>query len=272
MKFILIVLVVLGIVWPCLRYTIYGVSNAVAGTLGQTRRRLGGLFRPLLRGMVTAGLADMMVFPSYWMGVLGDRGEAGAGTPVLLVHGLFHNASAWWLMRRRLRAHGFTNIHTYQYNTFSGDFLSGVEGLRRKMDSLLHGHPEGKVLLVGHSLGGLVCRVAVGHPVYWDRIAGIVTLGTPHGGSDLARFGTNSMARGLIPGHEIPKIADKMVDAKCRKLAIYNLADDYVFPLNTLSPQRPGWEEKECSPMGHVWMLYSKEIANMVGDFLKEVA
>jgi len=221
--------------------------------------------------MATAGMADVIVFPSYWLGVLGDRSVMRDGTPVLLVHGLFHNSSAWWLMKRRLLAAGFSNLHTYQYNSFSGDFETAVEGMRRRLDTLLRGRPDGKVLLLGHSLGGLVCRAAVGDPRYWDRVAGLVTLGTPHGGSDMARFGTNAMSRGLIPGRDIPKMADAAVDVHCPKLAIYNFADDYVFPMETLLPKRPGWEEVECSPMGHVWMLYSSEVAGMIVKFFKRV-
>lgn len=267
---LLIILFILAVLWPSSRYVTFLVSNHVAGSLGETRKRLGGLILPILRGAVTAGLAELIVVPTYPLGILGGREAMEKGTPVLMVHGLFHNSAAWVLMKKRLRKAGFSNLHTYQYNSFSGEFDTAVEGLQRKLDALLHSRPGGKVLLVGHSLGGLVCRAAVGNPRFWHRIAGIVTLGTPHGGSDLARFGGNRMSRGLIPGREIPRAADAAVDPDCPKLAIYTPADDFVFPLAMLIPARPGWEEQICSPMGHVWMLYSREVADLVGRFLRE--
>lgn len=269
-QYILIGFLLLAIIWPLLRYLTFLISNWRAGSLPIISSRLGGLVRPILRGVVTAGVADLLVLPSYPLGICGGREPMEDGTPVLLVHGLFHNSSAWLVMKRRLRAAGFRNVHTYQYNSFSRGFDEAVGGMQRKLDQLLRGRPGGKVLLVGHSLGGLVIRRAVGDPRYWDRVAGIVALGTPHGGSDLARFGTNAMARGLIPGHAIPVAADAAPDAHCPKLAIYNLVDDFVFPLETLIPARPGWDEHVCSSMGHVWMLYSREVAGLVVDFLRK--
>lgn len=268
---IILILLFLGIVWPALRYMVFLVSNSMAGSLDETRNQLGGLGKPIVRGMVTAGLADLIVFPAYPLGLFGGREPIGEGTPVVMVHGLFHNSSAWIIMKQRLKAQGFSNLHTYQYNSFSGQFPEAVDGLQRKLDILLKQSPDGKVFLIGHSLGGLVCRAAVGNPRFWGKIAGIVALGSPHGGSDLARFGGNRMARGLIPGREIPSQADAVPEADCPKLAIYNLVDDFVFPLETLKPGGEGWEEHICSPMGHVWMLYSQEVTKLVADFLRKV-
>lgn len=267
---VLIGLILLVITWHALRYGAYLVSSWRAGSLRGIRKQLGGLAKPILRGTVTAGLAEMIVLPTYPLGVFCGREPMGEGTPVLLVHGLFHNSSAWLVMKGRLKQAGFSNLHTYQYNSFTGEFDTAVDGLQRKLDRLLQAHPGRKVLLVAHSLGGAVCRRAVGNPRYWDRVAGLVALGTPHGGSDLARFGGNRMARGLIPGREIPKKVAAVPDPHCPRLAIYNLVDDFVFPLWTLQPGRPGWEERLCSPMGHVWMLYSREVTEMVVEFLRK--
>ncbi|SOB58375.1 PGAP1 family protein [Pseudodesulfovibrio profundus] len=270
METIVILLLFLAVAYPALRYLIFILSNRQSGELPEVRRQLGGLFKPVMRGAATAGLADLMVLPTYPLGIMGGREPMGSGTPILLVHGLFHNSSAWLVMKQRLRKAGYENLHTYQYNSFTGEFPQAVDGLQRKLDSLLQQSPSRKVILVGHSLGGLVIRAAVGNPRFWGKIAGMVALGTPHGGSDLARFGGNRMARGLIPGREIMTMADGAPQPDCPKLAIFNPVDDFVFPLHTLLPPE-GWSKKVCSPMGHVWMLYSKEIADMLIDFLSEV-
>lgn len=267
---VLIVLLFLGVAYPALRYLLFMVSNRRSGQLPEVRRQLGGLFRPVVRGAVTAGFADLLVLPSYPLGIFGGREAQGKGTPILLVHGLFHNSSAWLVMKKRLRKAGYDNLHTYQYNSFTGKFSHAVDGLQRRMDSLLQNSPSGKIVLVGHSLGGLVVRTAVGNPRFWGKIAGIVALGTPHGGSDLARLGGNTMARGLIPGREIMATADGVPAPDCRKLAVFTPADDFVFPLHTLLPPEK-WEKKQCSPMGHVWMLYSREVAAILRAFLDEV-
>lgn len=268
MKLILVLILFLGLAYPLVRYSIFLYSNWRAGSLVEIDKRLGGLFLPILRGMITAGIADLIVTITYPLGIFGGREPMEKGTPVVLVHGLFHNSSALLTMKKRLRKAGIENTHTYQYNSLWGEFPEAMEGLQRKLDKLLREAPEGKVMLVGHSLGGLVIRAAVGNPRFWGKVSGLITLGSPHGGSELARFATNPMGRGLIPGHEIMQRANSLPDPNCPKLAIYTLADDYVLPLETLLPPKTDWQEIECSPMGHIWMLYSQEVSDYVIDFL----
>lgn len=264
---ILIFAVLFFFAFPALRYLLFLAFSRHSGHLAYVRQQLRGLTRPLLRGWLTALGADLLVLPLYVLGFIPAR-EGGDGIPVVLVHGLYHNRSAWMVMQRRLRKAGLTNIHTYQYNSFTSTFGPAVVGLANTLDEL----PDGPFLLVGHSLGGLVCREVAGYPRFRGRVAGLVTLGSPHGGSDLARFGGNRMARDLIPGREISRRMDTVRDPDCPRLALYNLVDDYVFPLDKLQPGRPGWREIVVRPMGHVWMLFSREVADRVVAFLKPLA
>jgi len=253
-----------------LRYTAFFLSNRLAGELGEVRKGTGPLFLPVLRGLATAMLADATALFSSLLLLLPEDDSGTPGTPVVMVHGLYHNRTAWLIMKRRLKKAGYTNLHTCQYNSFTRDFEPAVHGLLRKLDILLADSPDTGVILMGHSLGGLVSRCAAGNPQYRNRIAALITLGSPHHGSDLARLGMNRMARDLIPGGHIARAVDRMPDPDCPRLGIRTLTDDYVFPLSMLRTGREGWQEKTCAPMAHVWMLYSREVANMVIDFLKE--
>ena len=259
-------------VLAALRYTAFYLANRLAGELGEIRKGAGPLFVPILRGMVTAMLADAAALASSLLLLLPEDDSGTPGTPVVMVHGLYHNRTAWLIMKRRLRKAGYTNLYTYQYNSFTRDFEPAVHGLLRKLDSLPSDRPNTRVILVGHSLGGLVSRCVAGNPQYRERIAALVTLGSPHHGSALARLGTNRMARDLIPGGHISQAVDRMPDPDCPRLGIYTLTDDYVSPLSMLKTGRQGWQEKVCSPMAHVWMLYSRQVSKMAIDFLKENA
>lgn len=252
-------------IFVAVRYAVFFLSNQLAGELGDIREQIGPLVFPILRAVASAMLADVVLFLTLPFLLLPEGKPDGPGIPVVMVHGLYHNRTAWLIMKRWLARAGFTNLHTYQYNSFTRDFEPAVLGLLRKLDRL-----DGKVVLVGHSLGGLVSRCVAGNPQYRDRIAGLVSLGSPHGGSDLARLAGNRMGRGLIPGHHIPQSVERMSDPNCPRLGVYSLTDDYVCPVSMLRTGREGWVEKVCSPMSHVWMLYSCEIANMVSEFLKK--
>ena len=252
------------------RYTAFFLSNHLAGELAEIREGTGPMGVPILRGVVTAMLADAAALFNSLFLLLPEDTPATPGTPVVMVHGLYHNRTAWRIMKRRLKRAGFTNLHTYQYNSFTRDFEPAVLGLLRKLDGLLAGAPDGKAVLVGHSLGGLVCRCVAGNPQYRDRIAALVTLGSPHKGSDLARLGGNRMARDLIPGRHISRAVERMTDPDCPRLGVYTLTDDLRFPALHAPYRARGAGRKEYAPpMAHVWMLYSREVSGMVSGFLK---
>lgn len=78
-------------------------------------------------------------------------------------------------LKLRLEAAGFT-VCWFDY-----DWRRGIGELGALLAARLGARPVRRHLLVGHSLGGLVARAALGKAA--DQIERIVTLGTPHGGS-----------------------------------------------------------------------------------------
>ncbi|BCS89419.1 esterase/lipase family protein [Pseudodesulfovibrio sediminis] len=268
----LLVFILLGVIilFPVVRFAAFLISNHVSGDLAEIRERLGSLPWPLVRGLATAMAAEPIAIFSVVKLLVSRSERGGEGIPILLTHGLYHNKTAWWYFKRQLRRAGFTNLHTYQYNSFTKDFNVAVAGMESKLDELLGDDPDGRVILVGHSMGGLVSRCVAGQYAYRDRVAALITLGSPHKGSVLAYLGCNRMARGLIPGQYISKRVAEMPDPNCPRLGIYTLTDDYVCPFHLLRTGRDSWEEQICSPMGHVWMLYSREITERVIRFLQD--
>lgn len=259
------------------RYAAFLVSNSRAGLLDQARDERGRLMRPLLAGICTSEVSGIVALAAYPLAWLPRREREPGLLPVVLVHGLYHNRSAWVLFARWLARAGVTDLHTFQYNSFTGEFDTAVNGLCRTLDRLLGPRPGARAILVGHSLGGLVCRAAAGDPRFAGRVAALVTLGTPHHGSELARLGMGAMARGLIPGrplaqNSIPAAIETVPDPDCPRLALLSPVDDFVFPASCLRTGRPGWDERMVAPMSHVFMLYSREVAAVVADFLKTAA
>ena len=61
------------------------------------------------------------------------------------------------------------------------------------INSVLNATGKNKVILVGHSMGGLAAREYIQNSSHWignsHRVAKLVTSGTPHGGSNSTSFG-----------------------------------------------------------------------------------
>jgi triacylglycerol lipase len=58
--------------------------------------------------------------------------------------------------------------------------------------------PEGKVNLIGHSMGGLDARYLIAQLGFADRVASLTTIGTPHRGSTLCDLASELLPSGAF--------------------------------------------------------------------------
>ncbi len=108
--------------------------------------------------------------------------EAARPLPELvLVHGLLMNRAAMWPLAMRLRAAGF-KVHLFGYGTLFTPLAKNADLLA----NFVQQRCSEKAVLLGHSLGGLVCTQALRqHPKL--RVTDLVLLGCPFQGAAAAR-------------------------------------------------------------------------------------
>jgi len=122
------------------------------------------------------------------------------GTLYVLVHGLGLNDSQWQdrdgedFGSRLERDLGGSAVRL-RYN--SGRRISGNgRDFARELQQLVDAHPRRieRIVLIGHSMGGLVCRSACSHAAraglpWRERLVAAICLGSPHLGAPLERIG-----------------------------------------------------------------------------------
>lgn len=125
--------------------------------------------------------------------------------PILLVHGLGGHRGTFLPMRAFLRLSGRRRV-------FAVGLPSGVpiEELGRALASLIAQivdvnelAEDATIDVVAHSMGGLVARLALDDPQAARRVATLVTLGTPHAGTYLARYAATDHTLQLRPGSKV---------------------------------------------------------------------
>jgi triacylglycerol lipase len=209
--------------------------------------------------------AFVLVFPfeRWWMGedrlqpaAADGAGPAGRRPPVLLVHGYGCSRAAWWWLRRRLVTAGWS-VATINLEPIYTGIDDLVDPLARRVDAVLAETGAARVILVGHSMGGLVARAYLQR--YGEsRVAGLVTLGTPHQGSRLAHIGYGENARQMRPDSPwLQTLASPtpVVDT----VVIYSPHDNFVMPQSQL--QLPGAPSQAIDGLGHLAMLFSPRVA-----------
>lgn len=189
--------------------------------------------------------------------------------PVLLVHGYQCNRAVWRRLQRRLARAGFP-----AFSTDLGPPLASIDAhaecLRRRVHEVLEASGAQRLILVAHSMGGLAARAYLA--AHGARcVARLVTLGTPHAGSQIARIGPGRCAREMIPGSAwLRELAAREEGAPCATTSIYSCHDNFVMPQ---ANQRLPWAENIALPgLGHLSMLDDPGLLERLVEILRRSA
>ncbi|MBL0718791.1 permease [Piscinibacter sp. Jin2] len=165
-----------------------------------------------------------------WPDRPGTAGQRG----LVLVHGHVCNRGFWNRWLARLAAEGRPVVAVTLEPPLAG-VEAGVPCLEAAVARLeaATGRPP---LLVAHSMGGLVWRAwRVAAPGNDARLAQVMTIGTPHHGTWLARLGLSRNARDMRPGSDWLR-ALAAAEARLpeppgvRCCCVLGSADNVVFP------------------------------------------
>jgi len=199
----------------------------------------------------------IMPFECFFMGA--DRlrrGESGR-LPLLLIHGYQCNRGFWFDLRGRLARAGW-QMATISLQPVFNDIDGYVEQVARRIEEVCAETGAEQVILVGHSMGGLVSRAYLRRHGA-ARVAKLVTLGSPHHGSRLAVLGLGENGRQMIPGSAwLAAINAPGAVPLPQTTSIYSCQDNYVMPQD--SSVLEGAKIVPLAGIGHLEMAFSPEI------------
>jgi triacylglycerol lipase len=222
-----------------------------------------GLVSTLLSHVLVVAAAMTGLYPRFW----DLPGDPVTRPPVIFVHGLYHNRTAWFFYVRWFRRWGWRHLAAI---TLRGKFRSVAEQattLAQVVDEVLTQTGSTRVDLVGHSMGGLVIRAFLAGTPNQDAIRRVITLGTPHAGSKLAVFAVGKARRDLLPGSPLLLSLNAngvQAPRDGHLYAIYSVVDNMVLPYESAMAEGEGVTSLETGPTNHVGLLFSRGTAELV--------
>jgi triacylglycerol lipase len=189
------------------------------------------------------------------------------GTPIVMVHGYFHNRSGFFVMRRALRRVGFAHLYDLNLSAIRRDVASMADRLAERVDEVLAATGADRVHLIGHSLGGIVARYYVQLLGGADRVDTVVTLGTPHRGTYAAYAFPSRVAGQLRPGSRLLRRLNRSTQSSSvRWVAFSSNLDAFTIPASSGRLEVPGLdaENVEIRDLGHMSLLVSPQLIHEV--------
>jgi triacylglycerol lipase len=245
-------------VWAAAHIMMYplGLLSASTRTMGRPRRHdLTGL-SPEQRGLL-------------------HHGVEAAETPILLVHGIVDNHAIFTVMEYALRRRGFQTLASYDYGLLTQNIRRAAARLGDAVEELTVATGYERIHIVGHSLGGLIARYYV-QCLEGDRhVHTLVTLGTPHQGTQLAWTAPLlPLVRQLTPNSAvIQELARPAAGCRTRFIAFYSDIDHLIVPTNNARLDHPDLNVQNIAVrgVGHLSMANNGRVAFRIAQALREL-
>lgn len=195
---------------------------------------------------------------------------------VVLVHGLFLRCLNMFTIGRFLNRHGY-EIYIYDYfSTRKQIFHHGVD-LKNYLMRIFKMHPEKKVNIVTHSLGGIITREAVAslqRENEAEKIHRIVMLAPPNKGSDVAKNVVKSLPFSKWIAKPLPELSSSE-EAYVHKvpkpegIEIGIIAGKYDEKVNLEYTHLEVQKDHIVVPSRHSFIMFKKEVKQKTLAFLE---
>ena len=182
--------------------------------------------------------------------------------PVIVLHGYAMNRANYLPLAFRMARAGLGPIFGFEYWTL-GRIAAGARQLGWFIDDVLAQTGADSVDIIGHSMGGVVGRYYVSLAGGDGIVKNLVTLGSPHAGTDVSAVGIGHPTRELLLGSKLVTRLSAAPPPKHTKVTVIWSRGDALVPPASQRPL-PGADVIIYDDLGHVALLGSRRVAGEI--------
>ena len=225
---------------------------------------------PTLSELVRAWWGEVLVAPQVfcWQQPFRSQSQsdhlpaAGRGkTGIVFVHGFLCNRGFWnpWLKRLRRLDVPFVAVNLEPPFASIDELATLIDQAVQSVEAATATRP----LIVAHSMGGLAARAWLEAYRADSRVCRVVTIGTPHRGTLLARLAFTTNTRQMrLDGAWLRALAQRERGGYSGFTCFYSHCDNVVLPAS--SATLPGADNRHVAAVAHVHLARQEAVLSEV--------
>jgi triacylglycerol lipase len=194
---------------------------------------------------------------------VGEVSKQAGTRPVVFVHGLVCNRGFWhpWMLQLRAQGVPYVSVNLEPVFASIDVYAQHIQAVIQALEAGGHEKP----MLVCHSMGGLVARDwLAARPGNLERIWHLVTIGSPHQGTWMARLSRTTSGRQMRMGSRwLAQLQERenasRGDTQAPRFTCwYSNADNIVFPASVAT--LPGADNRFVPGVAHVALAFHPRV------------
>ncbi len=194
--------------------------------------------------------------------------------PILLIHGYLHHQVAWfWFIRLLRKKQPVGPIYMINLFPAFSSIAKLAEQVKEKVEAIQSETDASQVILIGHSMGGLVASYFCEYLAKPKQVARIITLGSPFKGTWSAALAYGQNGREMAPQSPfLVELLDKIHHTAVPYFSVASKIDNLVIPWQSalINEDIPN-HNLIFEDYGHLRLLFSPVVVNQIVEWIAEL-
>ena len=265
-KWIFISIFIISVLHVLLSYIIAWIELRLASMRGEK----SPAFASILKSFIIEFSLTLLVIPTTLLLLLPKRTKRSDKTPILLIHGYLHNSTAWLYFKKKLENANLGPVYTITlFPPFTSIKRLGDQ-VQRKAESIEKETGCKRLLLVGHSMGGLVSSFYAENLAPEGKVERIVTLASPLHGTRLAALGYGENIEEMGPETAfLSALRYKIAHSNISYCHLASKLDNIIVPWDSALLERNTGKNRVIEDEGHLTILVSNKVIKQTIEWLR---